>query len=229
MKKFYLLFIGFSMILMSCENISEKVNYFNAEFENAVKEDNIDKAEQIANEAKAYRSDLSESKQEAYDRFVDIESFDAIIAAKKFNRKFHNITGKADYDKSGIIEEDKIPLLLQLRNEIAAYRKKLKDKACGDFNVHVYDVEYKIVESKAARQGTDYCIAFDERNEQKMNQIEKAIRESIASIEDPEYKALYEGTVELAKETYLSNLQKLVDEGKMTEAQFNSVKKALLK
>lgn len=90
MKKFYLFFIGFSMILMSCENVQEKCSSFNLAFENAVSEDNLDKAEQIAKDAKTYRSNLSESKQKEYDQFVT--SFDAIIAAKKFNRRIKEIT-----------------------------------------------------------------------------------------------------------------------------------------
>ena len=111
MKKFYLLFIGFSMILMSCENVQEKCSSFNLAFENAVSEDSLDKAEQIAKDAKTYRSNLSESKQKEYDLFVT--SFDAIIAAKKFNRRIREIS------ETLMIKEDKMGDASVIKDEIS--------------------------------------------------------------------------------------------------------------
>ena len=170
MKKFYLLFIGFSMILMSCENVQEKCSSFNLAFENAVSEDNLDKAEQIAKDAKSYRSNLSESKQKEYDQFVT--SFDAIIAAKKFNRRIHEIS------ETLMIKEDKMGDASVIKDEIATYRKTLNGKAIDAFDKTVVDIGGAIVRTEACKLGWEYCMAFDSNDKKMMKQIESEIDES---------------------------------------------------
>lgn len=224
MKKLFFI-IGCSMILMSCENVQEKCTSFNLAFDNAVSEDNLDKAEQIAKDARTYRSNLSESKQEAYDLYV--EPYDAIIAAKKFNRRYLITTCSENYTLSAI-KEEQMGSILDIKNEIATYRGTLKGKALDAFDDTVYDIEYKIVESKAFKQGWDYCMAFEAKDEQKKKQIEAAIYDSIAYTA-PKYVECYKGNVRLAKLTYLNYLHNYVVNGTITESDFCILKAAILK
>ena len=125
MKKLFFI-IGCSMILMSCENVQEKCTSFNLAFDNAVSEDNLDKAEQIAKDARTYRSNLSESKQKEYDQFVT--SFDAIIAAKKFNRRIQEISENLmnKEDKMAWIMRKQIPCNRRIyKTDTSLYKKQL--------------------------------------------------------------------------------------------------------
>ena len=227
MKKFYLFFIGFSMILMSCENVQEKCSSFNLAFENAVSEDNLDKAEQIAEDAKTYRSNLSESKQKEYDQFVT--SFDAIIAAKKFNRRIKEIT-ETTLLTFVMIKEDKMGDASVLRDEIATYRKTLKGKALDAFDKTVEDIGSAIIRTEAFKLSWNYCLAFDSNDKKMMKQFESEITESWASTA-PKYLECYNNAVKFAKLTYLNELHRIAVgiNGTMTEAEFSVIKNALIK
>ena len=222
MKKFYLLFIGFSMILMSCENVQEKCSSFNLAFENAVSEDSLDKAEQIAKDAKTYRSNLSESKQKEYDLFVT--SFDAIIAAKKFNRRIREIS------ETLMIKEDKMGDASVIKDEIATYRKTLNGKALDAFDKTVVDIGAAIVRTEACKLGWEYCMAFDSNNKKMMKQIESEIDESRANTA-PKYWESHDNAVKLGKQLYLNELHRIAVgiNGTMTEAEFSEYKNALIK
>lgn len=225
MKKFYLFFIGFSMILMSCENVQEKCSSFNLAFENAVSEDNLDKAEQIAKDAKTYRSNLSESKQKEYDQFVT--SFDAIIAAKKFNHRIQEITETL---MIVMIKDGKMGDASVIKDEIAAYRKTLKGKALDAFDKTVVDIGGAIVRTEAYKLGWEYCMAFDSNDKKMMKQIESEIAESRASTA-PKYWGSHDNAVKLGKLTYLNELHRIAVgiNGTMTEAEFSVIKNALIK
>ena len=222
MKKFYLLFIGFSMILMSCENVQEKCSSFNLAFENAVSEDSLDKAEQIAKDAKTYRSNLSESKQKEYDLFVT--SFDAIIAAKKFNRRIREIS------ETLMIKEDKMGDASVIKDEIATYRKTLNGKALDAFDKTVVDIGAAIVRTEACKLGWEYCMAFDSNDKKMMKQIESDIDESRANTA-PKYWESHDNAVKLGKQLYLNELHRIAVgiNGTMTEAEFSVIKNALIK
>ena len=222
MKKFYLLFIGFSMILMSCENVQEKCSSFNLAFENAVSEDSLDKAEQIAKDAKTYRSNLSESKQKEYDLFVT--SFDAIIAAKKFNRRIREIS------ETLMIKEDKMGDASVIKDEIATYRKTLNGKAIDAFDKTVVDIGAAIVRTEACKLGWEYCMAFDSNDKKMMKQIESDIDESRANTA-PKYWESHDNAVKLGKQLYLNELHRIAVgiNGTMTEAEFCEYKNALIK
>lgn len=222
MKKFYLLFIGFSMILMSCENVQEKCSSFNLAFENAVSEDSLDKAEQIAKDAKTYRSNLSESKQKEYDLFVT--SFDAIIAAKKFNRRIREIS------ETLMIKEDKMGDASVIKDEIATYRKTLNGKALDAFDKTVVDIGAAIVRTEACKLGWEYCMAFDSNDKKMMKQIESDIDESRANTA-PKYWESHDNAVKLGKQLYLNELHRIAVgiNGTMTEAEFCEYKNALIK
>lgn len=222
MKKFYLLFIGFSMILMSCENVQEKCSSFNLAFENAVSEDSLDKAEQIAKDAKTYRSNLSESKQKEYDLFVT--SFDAIIAAKKFNRRIREIS------ETLMIKEDKMEDASVIKDEIATYRKTLNGKALDAFDKTVVDIGAAIVRTEACKLGWEYCMAFDSNDKKMMKQIESDIDESRANTA-PKYWESHDNAVKLGKQLYLNELHRIAVgiNGTMTEAEFSEYKNALIK
>ena len=222
MKKFYLLFIGFSMILMSCENVQEKCSSFNLAFENAVSEDSLDKAEQIAKDAKTYRSNLSESKQKEDDLFVT--SFDAIIAAKKFNRRIREIS------ETLMIKEDKMGDASVIKDEIATYRKTLNGKALDAFDKTVVDIGAAIVRTEACKLGWEYCMAFDSNDKKMMKQIESDIDESRANTA-PKYWESHDNAVKLGKQLYLNELHRIAVgiNGTMTEAEFSVIKNALIK
>ena len=222
MKKFYLFFIGFSMILMSCENVQEKCSSFNLAFENAVSEDSLDKAEQIAKDAKTYRSNLSESKQKEYDLFVT--SFDAIIAAKKFNRRIREIS------ETLMIKEDKMGDASVIKDEIATYRKTLNGKALDAFDKTVVDIGAAIVRTEACKLGWEYCMAFDSNDKKMMKQIESDIDESRANTA-PKYWESHDNAVKLGKQLYLNELHRIAVgiNGTMTEAEFSVIKNALIK
>lgn len=222
MKKFYLLFIGFSMILMSCDNVQEKCSSFNLAFENAVSEDNLDKAEQIAKDAKTYRSNLSESKQKEYDQFVT--SFDAIIAAKKFNRRIQEIS------ENLMIKEDKMGDASVIKDEIATYRKTLNGKALDAFDKTVVDIGGAIVRTEACKLGWEYCMAFDSNDKKMMKQIESEINESRANTAH-KYWESHDNAVKLGKLLYLNELHRIAVgiNGTMTEAEFSEIKNSLIK
>ena len=210
------------MILMSSENVQEKCSSFNLAFENAVSEDNLDKAEQIAKDAKSYRSNLSESKQKEYDQFVT--SFDAIIAAKKFNRRIQEIS------ENLMIKEDKMGDASVIKDEIATYRKTLNGKALDAFDKTVVDIGGAIVRTEACKLGWEYCMAFDSNVKKMKKQIESEIDESRANTAPKNWES-HDNAVILGKLLYLNELHRIAVgiNGTMTEAEFSEIKNSLIK
>ena len=164
MKKFYLIFIGFSMILMSCENVQEKSEQFKKEFDIAITNYKFDDAERIANNAQAYYEGLSDSNKKKYEECTP--NFKVVLAAEKFNKQWSEACSVVNPTKT--LE---YPTLDKIAKEAKQYMTGLDQKDAELFDGKLIDFEAEIIEFRAMYYITNIFNALNDGNEEKAQKL----------------------------------------------------------
>lgn len=164
MKKFYLFFIGFSMILMSCENVQEKSEQFKKEFDSAITNYKFDDAERIANDAQAYYEGLSDSNKKKYEECTP--NFKVVLAAEKFNKQWSDAYSVVDPTKT--LE---YPTLDKIAKEAKQYMTGLDQKDAELFDGKLIDFEARIIECHAIFFITNIFYALKDGNEEEAQKL----------------------------------------------------------
>ena len=164
MKKFYLFFIGFSMILMSCENVQEKSEQFKKEFDSAITNYKFDDAERIANDAQVYYEGLSDSDKKKYEKCTP--NLKVVLAAEKFNKQWSEAYSVVNPTKT--LE---YPTLDKIAKEAKQYMTGLDQKDAELFDSKLIDFEARIVECRAMFFITNMCEALKDGNEEEAQKL----------------------------------------------------------